>query len=293
MTIERALLSASVAALVSSAISAGATEAGPPIDEGAPLAPPPEPDTPPAASASQAARAVQGPELERAFSFVRDPGLAPAWQVFASYGASYSSTGAATRPLAALASRGGLVNELGAELGLHERISLHGSVLLAPPARGESSGQAAGQGSLRALVTNPGAEPFRLALGAGYARDFSGVSLPFAEATGRLDLGRVRLGGLVHAEKPLAEARDAVDLYAAAGVSVRTVEVLRLGVEYVGQDFEEAWEREEAEGGVRHFAGATFALEPSARLRLTGGPALGLSARSPRWLGRISMTYAF
>ena len=44
---------------------------------------------------------------------------------------------------------------------------------------------------------------------------------------------------------------DAVDFYAAAGVSVKTVEALRVGVEYVGQEFEDAWEREEAEGGVR------------------------------------------
>ena len=262
-------------------------------DTALPSATPAEHDAPVPAVAPDAEQKPGAPSLERAFAFVPDPSPAPAWRVVGSYAASYAATGGAARPLAALSQRSGLVNELGAELGLHERLSLWGAALLAPPASGETRGQAAGRAALRVLVTDPGARALRLGLNAGYGRDFAGVSAPFVEATGALDIGRVRVGGMLHGEKALADGRDAVDFYAAAGVSVRTLEMLRVGAEYVGQDFEDAWEPEEAEGGVRHFAGLTLALEPTERIRVTAGPAMGLSEHAPRWLGRAALSYLF
>jgi hypothetical protein len=58
-----------------------------------------------------------------------------------------------------------------------------------------------------------------------------------------------------------ASGRDGIDILAFVGASVRATESLRIGAEYVGQDLEDAFEHQEAEGGARHFAAAVGALE--------------------------------
>jgi hypothetical protein len=283
-------------ALLALSASARAADGDFPLDLAAPA-----PTAAPAPSADRTtetdSNATKSPEspssVERTFSFVPSPSLPAPGQVAGGYAASYASTEAAARPLAALSSRGGFVSALDAELGLHQRFSLAGAVLLAPPAQGETQGRAAGRIGLRAALVDPEARPFRLTALAGYSRDFSGVSLPFVELTSSLDVDRVRFGGLAHAERAIAADRDAVDFYAAAGVSVKTVDALRLGAEYVGQELEAAWQPDEAEGGIRHFAGLTAAVTPTARLFIVGGPAMGLSRASPRVLGRVALTYLF
>lgn len=276
------------AAAVPSAIQlAGAEDAQP----GPPAAQVAERDV---ASSDDASRADVPPSeaSDRAFSFVPDPRLARPLGVIGSYAASYATTEAAARPLAALANHGGLVSELGAELGLWQRLSATGDLRLAPGVAGESP-RNAGRIYLRGLLTEPGARVFRLSLHAGYSRDFTPAAGPFAEATASVDVGRVRLGALAHAEKMFAEGRDGVDLFAAAGASVRIVEPLRLGAEYVGQDFEDAWEPEEAEGGIRHFAALTLAAAPTERVSIVLGPAIGLAAPAPHLLGRAAISYRF
>lgn len=67
---------------------------------------------------------------------------------------------------------------------------------------------------------------------------------------------------------------------------------LRLGAEYVVQDLEGAWEPDEAEGGIRHFVGATVGVHLG-RAQLGAGPAFGLSPNSPRYLGRLAASYSF
>ena len=90
-----------------------------------------------------------------------------------------------------------------------------------------------------------------------------------------------------------ADGRDAVDVMVQAGASYRIVSVLRAGVEYVGQDLEEAF-NSGAEGGARHFVGPTASLQLlSDCLTASAGPAFGLSDRSPRVLGRMAVAYAF
>ena len=98
----------------------------------------------------------------------------------------------------------------------------------------------------------------RLSAIGGYVRDFTNESGPFADLTATWDLGKLRLGSMLHGEKMLAAGRDSVDVIGALGASYRVVDPLRLGAEYVGQDFEDAWEDEEAEGleEAFHLAGS-------------------------------------
>lgn len=244
-------------------------------------------------AAATDSRAPEGSRLDPAFAHLPSPVLPAPLDVVGTYAASYASTDGAARPLAALARQSGFVSELGAELGVLPRLSLSGVARLAPPRDGERSGSAAGQGALRLAITDPDARSFRLIAGAGYARDFGAVSAPFIDLTATVDIQRVRIASHVRGEKALDTGRDAVDLVAASGISVRTLDVLRVGAEYVGQDFEDAWEPEEAEGGVRHFAGLTVAVAPSERVSIVGGPALGLSEASPRLVGRVALSALF
>jgi hypothetical protein len=142
-------------------------------------------------------------------------------------------------------------------------------------------------------LTEPGADGFRLIAAGGYLRDFARDDAPFVDVAASMDVGRVRFASFVHAEKMLASDRDGVDLYATSGASVKATEALSVGAEYVGQDFEDAWEPSEAEGGMRHFAGVTLALSPVPRAAIVGGPAFGLNRSAPRLLGRVALSYLF
>jgi hypothetical protein len=102
------------------------------------------------------------------------------------------------------------------------------------------------------------------------------------------------VAGNLHLEKVAALDRDGVDALALAGASYRALDELRVGVEYVGQDLEEAFEHDGAEGGARHFAGPTAAVDlHGGRLQIVGGPAFGLNERSPRTMGRVAVLVTF
>ncbi|HEY8075756.1 MAG TPA: hypothetical protein VIF62_16635, partial [Labilithrix sp.] len=76
--------------------------------------------------------------------------------------------------------------------------------------------------------------------------------------------------------------------------SARVVGPLRLGAEWVGQDLEAAVDPEEAEGGMRCFAGPTASLElMGRRLAIGAGPSFGLTPGSPPLLARGQVAYAF
>jgi hypothetical protein len=116
-------------------------------------------------------------------------------------------------------------------------------------------------------------------------------------AWGRLaisgDIGRLRLAGGVHAEHVFADGRDPVDVMVQAGASFVIVGSFRGGIEYVGQDLEESLNNG-AEGGARHFLGPTASLQLlDERLSFVAGPSIGLTSRSPDFLGRVAASYAF
>jgi uncharacterized membrane protein YgdD (TMEM256/DUF423 family) len=133
-----------------------------------------------------------------------------------------------------------------------------------------------------------------VAVAAGYLRELGGGNGLWARAAVAGDVGPVRLALGAVGEHVLEPDRDALDVMVSTGVSYALADFLRLGAEYVVQDLEGAWEREEAEGGIRHFVGPNLALALLGhRVRLVAGPAVGLSPASPRLLGRVAAALAF
>jgi hypothetical protein len=107
------------------------------------------------------------------------------------------------------------------------------------------------------------------------------------------EISRLRLAATVHGEHVFAGGRDPVDVMLQLGASYRITGPWRAGVEYVGQDLEETF-ADAAEGGARHFVGPTTSLQLlHDRLTIVAGPALGLSAYSPSFIGRLGMAYGF
>jgi hypothetical protein len=98
---------------------------------------------------------------------------------------------------------------------------------------------------------------------------------------------------MVHGQHTFADGRDPLDVMVDLGASYRVAGTFRAGVEYVGQDLEESFSPG-AEGGARHFLGPIASLQLlSDRLTLVAGPSIGLTVRSPDFLGRLALAYAF
>jgi hypothetical protein len=107
------------------------------------------------------------------------------------------------------------------------------------------------------------------------------------------DIQRLRLATTVHGEHVFWNGRDPLDVMVSLGASYRIAGAFRLGAEYVGQDLEEI-ASPGAEGGARHFVGPTASMQLlQDRLTMVAGPAVGLSAYSPTFLGRIAVAYGF
>jgi hypothetical protein len=140
----------------------------------------------------------------------------------------------------------------------------------------------------RTLVTDT-----HLVLSAGYLRELEGGNGAWARAAITQDIGRFRLAATVHGEHVFLPGRDSLDVMVMAGANCHVAGPLRAGVEYVGQDLEEAFSKE-AEGGARQFIGPVMSLELfKDRLSIVGGPAVGLSYASPKILGRAALAYGF
>jgi len=229
--------------------------------------------------------------VDRPFLYMIDPRPPAPMTVVGEYAASLTSTEAAARPLAANVNRSGFVNELRVDFGLVDRLSIFGTGWLAPPTDGEAGARGAFAAGLRTLVTDPSSRIFRLALDGAFLRDFAAANGGFLNATATLDAGVLRLGAMVHSEKMFAPGRDDVDLYVVSGASVRTIDHLRVGAEYVAQDLEEVGDPG-AEGGIRQFAGASLAWTADS-ISVAAGPAFGLGGHAPSLLGRVQASVAF
>jgi len=70
------------------------------------------------------------------------------------------------------------------------------------------------------------------------------------------DEGRINLTTNLLFEKAFQQGRDDIDMFLTAGISYRVSGMFRSGIEYAGQDLEDIWEKEEAEGGTRHIVGS-------------------------------------
>ncbi len=263
--------------------------------------------------ADQAARAI-----DRAWLYLDDARVAAPGQVIATTSASFTQVGVNPDPTSApyrafafnTAQPGALVS-VGGEVGLLPRLSLmaigqaqlggEGAAAVSPGAiaglRVELSPSTwrdvhvlASGGYLRETWAAPTRDADTGALSGGEPNGGDGA---WGELAVSADLRRLRLGLTAHGEHVFAAGRDAVDAMVKAGASVRVVDWLRAGVEWVGQDLEEAFV-DQAEGGARHFVGPTLAAQLlQERLTIVAGPSVGLSDASPKLIGRLALSYGF
>jgi hypothetical protein len=205
---------------------------------------------------------------------------------------------------------GGMIGA-GGEVGLLPRLSVmamgqmgFGGVDGAPtPSEGAIAG-------VRFQLLPPEWHDTHLVVSAGYLREAwsgpvygdSGRWLPgsprgdngaWVQAAVSWDIQRLRFATTLHGEHVFWAGRDPLDVMVQAGASYRLVGAFRAGLEYVGQVLEETFSPG-SEGGARHFLGPTASLQLLGdRITIAAGPAVGLSAQSPSFLGRFALAYGF
>lgn len=231
---------------------------------------------------------------QRPFVYLLDPSTPTKRDVTLEYGLGLASGVNADRPLPASVAASGAVHAFSVGYGLLAGLSPFVTARVFQPGDArDGDAKLGGAAGLRWEITKP-TSAFRLGFaGAGF-REFEGAYGAQLKATFSYDFQALRVAGNVVGEKVFSKQRDGIDLLTMAGVSYRTLDVLRVGVEYVGQDLEDAFEDEEAEGGAKHFVGPTGALDfDSGRVQIVGGPAFGLNDQAPRLLGRVAVLVAF
>jgi hypothetical protein len=255
--------------------------------------------------------------IDRTWLYLDDARVVEPASVIASSSVAYTSVGSNPDPTSApyrafafnTAQPGALLS-LGGEVGLIPRLSVEamGQAQLGGETSGANPGAVAGLrvqlspqswtgthvlasgGYLRETWSAPTRDAASGELGAGQPHGDNGAWFQLA---GSFDLKQLRFGLTAHGEHVFADARDGVDIMIKTGASYRVVDWLRLGVEWVGQDLEGAFNGD-AEGGARHFVGPTAALQLlQQRLSVVAGPSIGLSDRSPKLLGRLAVAYGF
>jgi hypothetical protein len=231
---------------------------------------------------------------QRPFAFLLDPSTPSAGDVGIAYDLRAAAGGPADRPLPSSITVAGVMHELTIDYGASERFAPFASVRLLQPTSSAKGGAVGASAGTRWQLTNPEG-PFRLTLvGAGF-REAAGSFGAYARLATSYDLDRLRIAGNLHVEKAFAAGRDSVDVLMLAGMSYRVLSEMRFGVEYVGQDLEEAFgDTEGAEGGARHYLGPSLALNlMSDRLQLVAGVGMGLVAHTSGTMGRIGTLMMF
>jgi hypothetical protein len=235
---------------------------------------------------------------QRPFAYVLDPTTPSKGDLGFEYGVGLGTGVAADRPLPAAliapSSAGelsGINQSLTAGYGVTARFAPFVTARLSPSGDQTRMGGAAGA---RYQLTEPSSD-FRLTLAGALLREGSGGLGSYARLAASYDLGRLRLAGNLHAEKVFRAGRDPIDVLVMAGASYRTLDVMRVGVEFVGQDLEELGEGgPQAEGGARYYTGPTLALDlGGGRVQIVGGPAFDLAQRSLAPVGRAAMLVTF
>lgn len=100
-----------------------------------------------------------------------------------------------------------------------------------------------------------------LGIGAGYRRDYEGVSIPYLRLVGERMLDRWNFAMNAIAEFPQSTAtqeRDSADLLFSVGSSYALSAAVRVGVELAGEDLEGFFAQDEAEGGAKLILGPTL-----------------------------------
>lgn len=254
------------------------------------------------------------PDVQRPWLYVDDPTIPAPMHVVAGLGDTLSGNDRSVSRAFASADDGpGAKLSASAQVGLARMLALDvtGVVGLwgASEAAPTSLHGGVGGGVMAGLKFAPfdGKKlPFRLAIATGYMMDLDEASGMYARVMASYDVGRLRLAGMVHGEHVFRDGSDGIDLFATAGASVRVAPVLRVGLEYIVQDIEEAFASGNApdaapvpgraEGGVHQFVGLTGSLELlQHRLFIDLGPALAFRPEVGQVapVGRAVVSYSF
>jgi hypothetical protein len=260
------------------------------------------------------------PDVQRPWLYNDDPTIPAPMHVVAGISDTYSGNDrSVSRPFASADDGPGAKLAVNAQLGLVKMLALdvtgvmglwganncddgcntgiHGSV---------GGGLMAG---LRFAPFDGAKHGFRLAIAAGYLMDLDQSNGFYTRVTATYDVGRLRVAAMLHGEHVFRDGSDPVDLIATAGVSVRIIPELRLGVEYIIQDVEElfvsgAGDADDAdqplpgaaEGGAHQFLGLGANIELlNHRLFLNIGPALAfrVDIGQVQPVGRALVLYSF
>lgn len=232
---------------------------------------------------------------ERPFAFVLDPTTPSAGDLSLEYALGYASGTAADRPLPSTISPTGAQHALTLGYGITNRIAPALSIRLLQPTNGEGSVQVTGNAGFRFAITDPESAGLRVTVATVVFREFEGDMGASARAAVSYDLiEKLRLAANLHLEHVFAEGRDAVDILVLAGTSYAVLPMLRVGVEYVGQDLEGIAEEDEAEGGAHHYVGPSVALSLAGeKLQLVAGGAVGLGSQAQPMVGRLAALMTF
>lgn len=227
---------------------------------------------------------------ERPFVHVVDPSVPSAGVVAAEYTVGYGSGVAALRPLPATTNLRSVDHAITVGAGVGYGLAPFVTGVMG---FGDGASGAGVIGGLRWTIPT-GTSPFRAGLvGAGF-REPGGNFGAYVRGIASYDIGRFRAATNVHLERVFASNRDGLDVIATLGASYQVVSGFRVGAEYVGQDLEGLVEDEEAEGGAKHYAGPTVAIDlDRGRAQIVAGPAFGLGGNAATWLGRASVVVSF
>ena len=184
---------------------------------------------------------------------------------------------------------------LSGAVGVARRIELDGTIFYAgDPSNGYRVDDMRLEARV-ALLTPRARLPIAISLGGGYQAD----ALLEHAATASLDasatLGRLNLTVNVRAAHYFHAGRDPVDVFVTAGAMVRVTRLLRIGVEYVGEELEAlaGGDDDHAPAG-RHYVGPTAALFFAGghlRLSATGGALLTPGQQGPLVRGALAWIY--
>ncbi|MFT3774710.1 MAG: hypothetical protein QM820_55875 [Minicystis sp.] len=251
--------------------------------------------TPPASPARDVVTPEAKPDpwanVRRPWLYTADPTAPPPGHVLASLGVGYAQVDrGAARPFAANYAHAGAVFNAAAEVGVFRFMSVQAEGMLA----GEGSDKVHAGGVVGlAFYPLPAKSPVDLSIAGGYLRELGGGNGVWGRASAGISWRNARFVVSAVGSHIFEKGRDDMDLLLTAGATYAVLPILRLGVEYVVQDLEGAWEEDEADGGIRHFLGPTASIQLGKRVYLTAGPAFGLSKGAPSVLGRMAASYAF
>jgi hypothetical protein len=226
--------------------------------------------------------------------FADSPDVATTLQPVVISRLSYASVSSPSRPFGSNIGDPGAAVELGGELGLVAGLALEATAI-----RGSSfldqTGATGGQAGLRVSVLPSSTEHWRLVLSGGWLYELTGDNGAWMTVQGGFEAGPIHSQLSVHAEHIFAPGRDPVDIMITAGIGVRVLSFMRLGVEYVGQDLEAVLDGDsDAEGGARHLLGPTVAFNfVDNKLSVVAGPALAMGATNIQVVGRLAVSYGF